>query len=121
MSAHQMVCHLNDAFRMASGEKPVAHVSTPARRTLLKWVALHLPRRWPPGISTVPEVDQEIGGTRPAEFSADLAELERHVREFARRHPASRPPHPIFGPLSERQWLRWSYLHTDHHLRQFGA
>ena len=25
MSAHQMVCHLGDSFRMAIGEKPVAH------------------------------------------------------------------------------------------------
>ena len=28
--------------------------------------------------------------------------------------------HPIFGRMSERTWLRWAYLHTDHHLRQFG-
>ena len=33
----------------------------------------------------------------------------------------SRPPHPIFGPLSHAAWLRWAWLHTDHHLRQFGA
>jgi hypothetical protein len=30
-------------------------------------------------------------------------------------------PHPIFGPLSYPQWMRWGYLHCDHHLRQFGA
>jgi len=29
--------------------------------------------------------------------------------------------HPIFGGMSERAWLRWAYLHTDHHLRQFGT
>ena len=31
------------------------------------------------------------------------------------------PAHPIFGRMSEAEWLRWGYLHTDHHLRQFGA
>ena len=30
-------------------------------------------------------------------------------------------PHPVLGRLTRRQWMRWSYLHTDHHLRQFGA
>jgi len=30
-------------------------------------------------------------------------------------------PHPIFGWMSEASWMRWAYLHTDHHLRQFGA
>jgi hypothetical protein len=31
------------------------------------------------------------------------------------------PTHPIFGRMSEAAWMRWAYLHTDHHLRQFGA
>jgi hypothetical protein len=26
----------------------------------------------------------------------------------------------MFGPMSERDWMRWGYLHADHHLRQFG-
>jgi hypothetical protein len=29
--------------------------------------------------------------------------------------------HPIFGELTEREWMRWGYLHTDHHFRQFGV
>jgi hypothetical protein len=28
--------------------------------------------------------------------------------------------HPIFGPMSAAAWMRWGYLHADHHLRQFG-
>jgi uncharacterized protein DUF1569 len=120
MSVHQMVCHLNDAFRMSTGEKAVASIATLRDRTVIKWIALHVPVRWPPGIVTVPEVDQEIGGTKPNEFSADLAELELRVRQFAVRR-GDWPPHPIFGKLSEAEWLRWGYLHTDHHLRQFGA
>ncbi|HEV2663419.1 MAG TPA: DUF1569 domain-containing protein [Blastocatellia bacterium] len=30
-------------------------------------------------------------------------------------------PHPYFGAMSESQWMRWGYLHCDHHLRQFGV
>jgi hypothetical protein len=30
-------------------------------------------------------------------------------------------PHPVFGAMSDSAWRRWGYLHTDHHLRQFGA
>jgi hypothetical protein len=29
--------------------------------------------------------------------------------------------HPLFGRMSDADWLRWAYLHADHHLRQFGA
>ena len=30
------------------------------------------------------------------------------------------PRHPIFLDLTQTQWMRWGYLHADHHLRQFG-
>jgi hypothetical protein len=29
--------------------------------------------------------------------------------------------HSFFGRLSRTEWLRWGYLHMDHHLRQFGV
>ena len=122
MSAHQMVCHLCDGCRMALGQKPVSHATSLRERTIVKWIALYAPMRWPPGIETRPEIDQECGGTRPADFSADVGELEALVDKIA-AHPASvdGQVHPIFGRMSQAAWLRWAYLHMDHHLRQFGA
>jgi hypothetical protein len=87
---------------------------------LTRWIALHLPLRWPAGIETVPEINQEIGGTSPGDFVADLAELEARVKQFAAPRDGW-PVHPIFGRMSEAEWLRWAYLHVDHHLRQFGV
>ena len=120
MSAPQMVCHVTDALRMAAGEKPVSDASGFFQRTILKWVALYLPLSWPAGIQTRPEIDQQCGGTAPAEFPRDVAQLEALLHRIT-TEPISWAPHPIFGPMSRRQWLRWAYLHTDHHLRQFGA
>ena len=121
MSAHQMVCHVADAYRMASGEKPVRPVSGPLPRSILKWAVLYLPIPWPHGISTCRELDQELGGTRPVEFSKDLAILEALVERASRPAlPLEPPPHPIFGRMSAADWQRWGYLHADHHLRQFG-
>ena len=122
MSAHQMVCHLSDAFRMALGQKPVSPASSVLQRTIVKWIALYAPLRWPPGILTRPEIDQERQGTGPMDFDADVAEVERLVEIVATA--GSRfawPVHPIFGRMSHSGWLRWSYLHMDHHLRQFGV
>ena len=121
MTAHQMICHVCDTFRMALGQKPVADVSSLARRTLVKWMALYLPLQWRTGIVTVPEVDQELGGTRPVEFAADLKQAEGLLTLVASRAGRGAwPDHPVFGRMSEGDWLRWAYLHTDHHLRQFG-
>ena len=121
MNAHQMICHLRDAFVMGTVEKPVSEVSNLFRRTVFKWLALYGPFRWPADIMTRPEIDQTIGGTRPLDFDADVAAVIALVKTVQ-----SRPEffvhrrHPIFGPLSVRAWLRWGYLHVDHHLRQFG-
>jgi len=121
MSAHQMVCHLNDSMLVATGQKTVSHAITLPSRTIVKCIALYLPVRWPAWILTRPEIDQEGGGTRPMDFAADVARLvaltEDVTAQRGRLHGAM---HPIFGRMSERAWLRWAYLHTDHHLRQFG-
>jgi hypothetical protein len=93
------------------------------KRTVLKWVALYLPLHWPAGVMTRPEVDQEFGGTPPADFAADVDELVRRVHCLTDRRPDSQwaAEHPFFGRMSDAEWLRWAYLHIDHHLRQFGA
>jgi hypothetical protein len=122
MSAHQMICHLCDSCRMAMGEKPVSDATGRLQRTVVKWIALYLPVRWPSGIPTRPEVDQQVAGTRPVEFAADVAELEALLELVTTREKGFEwPVHPIFGRMSRGAWLRWAYLHTDHHLRQFGA
>jgi len=91
-------------------------------RTVVKWIALYAPLPWPSGIMTRPEIEQGVGGTCPGDFAADVDDLARLIDTFVRDAlEAPCPPHPIFGPLSEKAWLRWGYLHVDHHLRQFGA
>jgi hypothetical protein len=122
MSAHQMVCHLSDSFRMVSGRKPVCRSTGRVQGTLLQWIALYVPLRWPAGIPTVPELDQQSGGTRPVDFAADLAELEALLDLVTTSTGMFEAQvHPIFGRMSQAGWLRWAYLHMDHHLRQFGV
>jgi hypothetical protein len=121
MSAHQMVCHSSDSCRMVLGEKPVSQATSLLQRTIVKWVVLYLPLPWPAGILTRPELDQELGGTRPVDFAADLAQLEALLERItAQAKTFDGRWHPIFGRMSDAAWLRWGYLHMDHHLRQFG-
>lgn len=122
MSAHQMVCHLSDSLRMGTGHKPVSHATSLLHRTIVKWIVLYLPLPWPAGILTRPEIDQELAGTRPADFAADVAQLEALLELVtAQTRSFEWQLHPIFGRMSDAAWLRWGYLHMDHHLRQFGA
>jgi hypothetical protein len=74
----------------------------------------------PRNVRTVAEPEPGRGGTSPQEFEADRAEVIR-LMDALRSRPGPFPPHPLFGPPSRGQWMRWAYLHTDHHLRQFGV
>jgi hypothetical protein len=120
MSVDQMVCHLADAFLMMLGERRPSDATGLLQRTVIKWIALYLPVRWPPGILTRPELDQTLGGTKPEGFSADVARVEALMQRAAHATDCQTRPHPIFGRMSEADWMRWGYLHMDHHLRQFG-
>jgi hypothetical protein len=122
MSAPQMVCHLNDSYRLVSGEKPASSVENFLTRTVAKWLALRLPASWSRGLKTMPEMDQFVGGTPPGDFEADRRELASRTETFAGK-PAyfATARHPFFGQMSGEEWLRWGYLHMDHHLRQFGC
>jgi len=121
MSAPEMVCHLADACRMAMGQKPVSDASGLVQRTFVKWTALYLPVQWPTGrLESRPEITAGTGGTSPGEFAWDVSEASALIEQLSSGNPASWPPHPVFGRLSRRAWMRWGYLHADHHLRQFG-
>ena len=122
MTTAQMVCHLADAYQAHMGQRQVTDASSLFNRTILKSVALYAPLPWPKGrIATVPEVDPLRDGTSPSAFGDDVGRLERSLAEFVEAASERRcGGHPLFGPLSSKQWLRFGYLHADHHLRQFG-
>ena len=120
MSVHQMMCHLTDSYCVALGEKTASPATGLVQQTIIKWIALWAPLKWMKGYSTRPEIEQGKGGSRPTEFEADRIALRTVVGRFREDLPRPCLPHPVFGPMKDREWLRWGYLHADHHLRQFG-
>lgn len=123
MNAAQMICHLSDAFLGVMGERPIAIDPNFRNRKFVKWFALQVPLPWPHGVPTLPEIDQQAGGgTPPAEFEEDRTRLLSLVERYtARPLDFEFAPHPMFLEMSEREWMRWGYVHCDHHLRQFGV
>lgn len=120
MSVHQMICHLTDAFCCPLGERVATPIKAgPIPVPIYKLLALYFPRKWPTGVPTPPEMNQQTGGTPPAEFAADRDALLVKIAQFC-QYSGPWSPHPIFGAMTTVEWMRWGWLHTDHHLRQFG-
>jgi len=122
MTAPQMICHVNDAFLGVMGDKPMEIPRGFTLWPMIKYIALYSPMKWPQGVPTRPEFDQHAGGgTLPAQFESDVRKLIDSMERFSRRpRDFAFRPHPMFKRMSEAQWMRWGYLHPDHHLRQFG-
>src|SRR5215510_15630565 len=114
MTPHQMICHLNDSFKSVIGERTVkGSKSNVFTRSAVRWIALYAPFKWPHGVPTMPENDQERDGTPPENFKRDMDALAAMIdRVTAAPKDFQWCRHPLFGEMSERDWMRWGYLHV---------
>jgi hypothetical protein len=118
MTAKRMVRHLICAYEMALGERSVEPMEWPLP-VVVKWIALRSGLRWPKNVQTVPELKRAIVEHSEVELDVLLRAVVESMEAVA-RGPQYAPSHPIFGPMTPEDWMRWGYLHADHHLRQFG-
>ena len=118
MSVTGMLEHLRLSARMAVGELTVASANKRAFQVFpLKHLILYV-FPFPRGAPTASELYPGEAASFEEERQAVLALLDRigtGPREGAG------PAHPLFGPLSWREWGAATYKHVDHHLKQFGA
>jgi hypothetical protein len=118
MDVVAMLRHLNLSARMAVGELPVVTKNKRVFQVFpLKHLILYvLP--FPKGAPTATELKPSDAVSFEEERAALLELLER-IATGPRE--GGGPAHPLFGPLTWREWGVATYKHTDHHLKQFGA
>jgi hypothetical protein len=120
MSISGMLCHVDDSYRAVMGERPFSTAKLAVPPWFAKLVALRAPMQWPRNLMTAESVRQGGGGTPPVEFAQDRARLLKTFERFCGCAELV-VTHPMFGSMKRADWLRWGYLHADHHLRQFSA
>jgi hypothetical protein len=118
MDVAGMLRHLRLASLMALGEYSVPSANKRVFQVFpLKHLILYvLP--FPKGAPTAPALKCDAAASFEEERAALLEVLERIGTGL---RDGMGPAHPLFGPLSWREWGVVTYKHTDHHLRQFGA
>ena len=118
MDVVSMLQHLRLSALMTLGELSVPSVNKRAFHVFpLKHLILYvLP--FPKGAPTAPELKPDVAVSFEEERAALLELLERIGTG---RRDGMGPAHPLFGPLSWREWGAVTYKHADHHLKQFGA
>lgn len=119
MNAPQMLCHLRGAFQVAMGDIPVLAIDVAMPLAVLKAKALWAPALWHKNFETVPLLKIGTPAMQVGSFEVDRADVLAELDRF-RKLEQVRVDHSLFGPMSFEDWMRWGYLHTEHHLRQFG-
>ena len=119
MTVGETVCHLREAFAGAAREPKWKQMfRSPLPPSWMKFMALRIPVQWPRNIETVPELRRGVV-MPPTKWADDSAGLDAALTTFL-AFKQNRQPHPLFGAMKAWDWMRWGYLHADHHLRQFG-
>jgi len=118
MTAHQMLLHLGDAAAAALGQKQFVLKPRPGG-AVIRFVLFYLVPRYPRGV----RVGNNPAGrvVDPATFEHDKQRVIDLTRAMAAPNAPLVPKHPLFGTMRRGSWMRWAYMHTDHHLRQFGV
>jgi hypothetical protein len=113
-----MLQHLNLSARMTLGELEVPSSNKRAFQVFpLKHLILYvLP--FPKGAPTAAELKPADASSFEAERTALLQFIERIGTGPT---DGTGPAHPLFGPMTWREWGLVTYKHADHHLKQFGA
>lgn len=118
MSVTGMLQHLRLSAQMAVGEIKVASANKRAFQVFpLKHLILYVVP-FPKGAPTAPELHPGAATSFDEERAAVLALVDRIG---AGPRDGIGPPHPLFGPMTWREWGTATYKHVDHHLKQFGA
>ena len=121
MNAQQMVEHLTDYVRIATGKNPVSVQTSeeqlPAFRRFLEGEKQFRPETKNPLNPGPPNP------VRTASIEDAIAEYLSEMKDFYaafEKEPGKKTAHPSFGYLSSEDWMKMQYKHLMHHGRQFG-
>jgi hypothetical protein len=118
MTASQMVRHLSYCYETTLGTRAVA-IIVERPSPMVKFMALRSGIPWRKNSPSAPELVLAVEEECCSTFAEQVRDVIEKTEEFASGRPLA-PRHPFFGPMTAGDWMRWGYLHADHHLRQFG-
>lgn len=123
MTAQQMVEHLSEAFRIASGKIVFAEILTPQGQIekMQAFLRSDKPFRENTPNALLPEVPPPVRNT---DMGSAIAELETEIAYFFavfRKNGLQLTRNPFFGDLNGSDNVDLLHKHAVHHLRQFGV
>ena len=122
MNVHEMIVHVSQPLSIALGIKKGTDESNFFTRTLMKYMALKMMSKIPKGIKAPKDFDVKQSSIVLKGFEEDKKNLYDLMLKFKNdTSEYSNRIHPNFGAFNREEWAIQSYMHLDHHFRQFGV
>jgi hypothetical protein len=120
MNSPEMLHHCANAIRATIKQKSEAKAST-TKQKVARFLMLNILSSFPKGAKTPKVLDVKLNKVSGLTLTNELANFEDALNEFYTFDGNINTTHPYFGNLSRRQWGILTWMHMDHHLRQFGV
>lgn len=120
MNVNQNLHHMAMLFDIAMDKfKATPGMAPPLPKWLLRLILLYL--QMPKGrIKTLKEMNTIENQINPLSFENEREQLKTRIETFCNStHLAAE--HSVGGKFSRHDWGRFTYKHTDYHLKQFGV
>jgi hypothetical protein len=120
MTVTEMLHHCNKATEAILSSKPTERNST-AKQKLLKFLFLYIFKKFPKNANAPERFNVKKRQLQTQDFETELKEFSSLITQFTQHKQPINATHPVFGNLNTREWGRFTFMHLDHHLRQFGV
>lgn len=121
MNVQQMIEHMSDYVRIASGKTPMT-VVTPEDKILRMQGFLMSEKPFPENTPNALMPEEPVP-VRHATKDDAVSELQQEIVDFFKAYEdeeGKTTPNPFFGMLSYDHQVQLLHKHGTHHLRQFG-
>lgn len=122
MSAWQMLEHLSDAMMVSIGEFESPIFTENEKVVKLKRMFIDSDSSFRKDFQS-PIFRGDGIVFRNASLNDAITELDSYVAKFVtyyEQNPNHINSHPVFGPLTKSDWVRFHSKHFTHHFKQFG-
>lgn len=117
LDAAAMLRHCNEANRSIL-ENKLPNLPTTRKQRMIRFLCFYVLRKFPKNV----QVKSNVHAPSDApDFHAEQQKFTEIIRDFAANDCPILLSHPAFGRLTTKQWGVSTWMHMDHHLRQFGV
>lgn len=120
MTPVEMLRHCSEAIHATL--KP-RKFDTPAtfKQKVAKFIMINFVPRLPKGAKAPKYINMQLQPFTLDTFESEVKNFGKAVEAFSTYKEPILNKHPYFGTMSNKHWGIISWMHLDHHLRQFGV